>query len=139
MAPKVDTDPSRSALMKRIRQRGTEAEKIVAACCRVAGLYYRLNVRTLPGSPDLANKRRHWAIFVNGCFWHRHTGCHFATVPNRNRSFWRQKFAANRTRDARKIRELRSLGFRVAIVWQCETRDKEILERRLHRWAKRVS
>ena len=67
--------------------------------CGRWGSPYRKNVRSLPGSPDFANKSRKWAVFVHGCFWHRHTGCRRATTPNANRDFWLAKFVANRTRD----------------------------------------
>lgn len=133
------TDEKRSALMKRVRQRGTPAERVVARLCRELGLTYRLNVGSLPGSPDLANKSARWAIFVNGCFWHFHRNCRLAKIPTRNRDFWAAKFRGNRARDARKIRELRALGFRVAVVWQCEAGNPRRLRERLQRWAKRVS
>ncbi len=136
---RVPTDEKRSALMKRVRRKGTPAERMVATTCRALSLSYRLNVATLPGSPDLANKARRWAIFVNGCFWHSHKNCRLATTPKRNQEFWLRKFRENRRRDARKVRDLRRLGFRVAIVWQCETRNRDSLFRRLQSWAKRVS
>lgn len=136
---RLTTDRERSALMQRVRRRGTPAEIAVAALCREIGLHYRLNVKSLPGSPDLANRAKRWAIFVNGCFWHAHKNCRLAKAPNRNREFWERKFIDNRARDARKARELRSLGFVVAIVWQCETADEDALRRRLQSWAKRVS
>ena len=125
------TDPERRALMRRVRQKGTPPETRVAAVCRELGLRYRCNVKSLPGSPDLANKSRRWAIFVNGCFWHRHRGCSKATVPKRNNVFWVEKFAANRKRDAAKIWALRRLGLRVLIVWECETADRARLAERL--------
>lgn len=125
--------------MKRVRRRGTPAERAVAHLCREIGLAYRLNVGDLPGSPDLANKSARWAIFVNGCFWHYHKNCRLAKIPARNREFWAAKLAGNRERDARKIRALRARGFRVAVVWQCETKDLRRLRERLQRWAKRVS
>jgi DNA mismatch endonuclease (patch repair protein) len=125
--------------MKRVRRRGTPAERTVAHLCREIGLAYRLNVGDLPGSPDLANKSARWAIFVNGCFWHYHKNCRLAKIPARNREFWSAKLAGNRERDARKIRALRARGFRVAVVWQCETKDLQRLRARLQRWAKRVS
>jgi DNA mismatch endonuclease (patch repair protein) len=125
--------------MQRVRQRGTPAERIVAEVCRDLGLRYRLNVRSLPGSPDLANKARRWAIFVHGCFWHQHPGCPKATMPKRNAAFWREKFEANRRRDAAKLEALRSAGFSVAVVWECETADLGRLRRRLQRWPKRLS
>lgn len=125
------TDPDRRALMQRVRQRGTPAEKLVANACRKLGLHYRLNVKSLPGSPDLANKKKRWAIFVHGCFWHQHPGCAKATMPKRNARFWREKFEANHARDARKADELTRAGFRVVVIWQCETQCRGLLERRL--------
>lgn len=125
------TDPERRVLMQRVRHQGTPAERTVAEICRTLGLRYRLNVKSLPGTPDLANKRKRWAIFVNGCFWHHHEGCKFATMPARNADFWRDKFAANRARDARKAKELRQAGFRVLVVWQCEAKERRALTRRL--------
>ena len=112
--------PERSALLARVRRTKTSAEEEVARLLRAHGLHYRRNVRSLPGSPDFANRRRGWAIFVNGCFWHHHTACARATVPKNNRAFWEDKFAANRRRDAAKIRGLRALGFRVLVIWECE-------------------
>jgi DNA mismatch endonuclease (patch repair protein) len=117
--------------MKRVRQKGTPLEREVAKICTSLGLRYRLNVKSLPGSPDLANKTGKWAIFANGCFWHHHANCRLATIPKRNARFWREKFSMNRQRDARKIRQLEALGFRVAVVWQCELAKKQRLARRL--------
>jgi DNA mismatch endonuclease, patch repair protein len=87
---------------------------------RSAGFCFRRNVRSLPGSPDFANKSRRLAVFVNGCFWHHHKGCPRATIPKRNRSFWIEKLATNRKRDARKIRQLRAMGYRVLLLWECQ-------------------
>jgi DNA mismatch endonuclease (patch repair protein) len=131
MRPPKPADPRRSALMSRVRQRGTEAELAVAAALRRLGVHYRLNVTSLPGSPDFANQRMKWAVFVHGCFWHRHTGCKRATIPKTNEDFWRDKFLTNRMRDARAIRDLRRLGFRVALVWECQTEDPARLAARL--------
>jgi DNA mismatch endonuclease (patch repair protein) len=141
MAARVQlvTDPARRALMQRVRQSGTPAERVVASVCRELGLHYRLNVKGLPGSPDLANKSRRWAIFVHGCFWHRHKGCPKATTPKRNARFWHEKFIANCRRDATKIKSLRLIGFKVAIIWECETLDPENLRHRFQRWPKRLS
>ena len=85
--------PERSALLARVKQKKTRPEEEVARRLRDLGLAYRRNVRTLPGSPDFANRSRGWAIFVNGCFWHHHTGCRRAGVPKHNRAFWQAKFA----------------------------------------------
>ena len=126
-----DTDPSRRALMQRVRRSGTPAEEQIAALCRKLGLAYRRNVRSLPGSPDLANKSRQWAVFVNGCFWHHHTACAKSTIPKRNRTFWTAKLEGNRRRDAKKIRQLRAAGYRVLLLWACKVDDEAQVLRRL--------
>lgn len=116
-------DPTTSRRMAGIRQRGTKYELLVGAALRELGLHYRKNVRSLPGSPDFANRSGHWAIFVNGCFWHHHTNCRKATTPKSNTEFWMTKFRDNRRRDALAVRSLRKRGFKVKIVWECEVRD----------------
>ncbi len=134
--PPKPADPRRSALFARVRQKGTRPELIVAAALRALGVGYRLNVKGLPGSPDFANRSRKWAIFVQGCYWHHHTGCRRATVPRTNEAFWRGKFADNRARDARAVRALRGMGFRVGLVWECEALDPARLAPRLTRAAR---
>jgi DNA mismatch endonuclease, patch repair protein len=137
--PDLVTDSVRSALMRRVRQHGTPGEKRVAAACREVGLTYRLNVRSLPGSPDLASKKYRWAIFVHGCFWHQHEGCVKATMPKRNAVFWQEKLAANRRRDAGKAEALRQLGYTVLTIWECETLDAPRIRRHLRRMVARVA
>ena len=117
--------PGASARMARIRQAKTKPESQIASILRLIGLSYRRNVRSLPGSPDFANKTKRWAIFVNGCYWHHHTACKRATLPKANRSFWLEKFTANRRRDAKAIGALRRIGFKVAVVWECEAESQE--------------
>ncbi len=117
--------------MAGVRQKGTSAELTVAGVLRSLGHAYRLNVRGLPGSPDFANRRRKWAVFVQGCFWHHHTNCRRATVPKSNAEFWRTKFTSNRARDARAIRVLRAMGFRVVTVWECHVAKPDVLAQRL--------
>jgi DNA mismatch endonuclease, patch repair protein len=129
--PRLDTDGDTSRRMAGIRQRGTAPELLVRRMLRTLEIGYRLNVRSLPGSPDIANKRKKFAIFVQGCYWHHHTGCKQATIPRRNVAFWREKFAANRSRDARAIRELRRSGYRVFVVWECQTVDVARVSARL--------
>ncbi|MDX7952875.1 very short patch repair endonuclease [Lichenihabitans sp. Uapishka_5] len=115
----LPTDPARSALMRRIRRKGTAPELLVAGALRSLGLFYRKNVSGLPGTPDFVNRRQGWTIFVQGCYWHHHR-CKRGTVPTRNQGFWIKKFASNRRRDARNVRELRRKGLRVLLVWECE-------------------
>jgi DNA mismatch endonuclease (patch repair protein) len=129
------TAPSKetSARMRRIRRENTTPELAVRRVVTALGVRYRTCVRDLPGSPDLANKRAGWALFVHGCFWHAHSFCRAATLPKTNRPFWIGKLAANRARDAAKCRLLRRAGFRVVTVWQCELRDPENLAKKLRR------
>jgi DNA mismatch endonuclease (patch repair protein) len=133
------SSPEISRRMKSLKKSGTSIELEVGQILWANGVRYRKNVRGLPGRPDFANKGRRWAIFVNGCFWHHHTNCVRATIPKSNRSFWEEKFAANRTRDAHAIKKLRTAGYLVKTVWECERpkiadRLRQILEpRRVHR------
>ena len=117
-----------------MRQRGTAAELGVRALLTELGAHYRLNARSLPGSPDIVNRRAGKAIFVHGCFWHRHPGCPRTTTPTRNHAFWAAKFAANQRRDTRKQKELASLGFDVLVVWECELSHPTKLKARLRRF-----
>lgn len=132
-AAPLELDPATSQRLGRIRQRDTSAETSVRRLVHGLGHRFRVQTRDLPGSPDLANRSRRWAIFVHGCYWHAHEGCPRATVPKRNRSFWLQKFEANRARDARVARELEEMGFSVIVVWECETSEPRVLRRRLRR------
>lgn len=125
------TTPERSALMGRVRQAKTAPEQAVAAWLRARHVGYRRNVRALPGRPDFANKSAGFAIFVHGCFWHRHPGCTRATTPTRNRTFWTDKFAANIARDATRSSQLEGRGLRTFTVWECETEDDKLLDEKL--------
>jgi len=122
--------------MRRIRQQGTDAELVVRRLCRELGAHYRTQNRDLPGSPDLANRRRAWAIFVNGCFWHGHRHCRrlgrrVSHIPKTNARFWARKQADNRRRDAEKIRQLRGMGFRVRVIWECELTRLDVVRERI--------
>jgi DNA mismatch endonuclease, patch repair protein len=122
---KLRTTRARSLLMSRVRQHGTDPELMVRRLARRLGRRLSTNVRTLPGSPDLVQRATKKAIFVHGCFWHRHPGCTATTTPANNREFWVRKFAENIARDARKTRNLRRLGYDTIIIWSCELRDRD--------------
>jgi DNA mismatch endonuclease, patch repair protein len=131
---RFETDAETSKRMTQVRRHGTAPELKVRAVVRRLGHHYRLDNRDLPGSPDLANRSKRWAIFVHGCFWHRHPGCRRATTPAQNREAWVEKFASNRRRDARVVSQLAELGFTTITVWECELRDPAALEQRLRSW-----
>ncbi len=116
---KLQTTPTTSRRMAKIRQSGTAPEILVRSALSGIGYRYRLRNRDLPGSPDIANRLRKWAVFVHGCYWHHHADCPRATIPKSNRGFWRAKFAANRKRDADAERALVEMGFRVVTIWGC--------------------
>lgn len=110
---------TRSRMMSGIGGRDTSPELIVRSHLHRAGLRFSLHARDLPGRPDLVLPKWNAVVFVHGCFWHRHPGCQFAATPKSNRAFWTTKFEANVARDERNIRELRRLGWRVRVVWEC--------------------
>ncbi len=126
----VDKD-RRSELMARIRGRDTAPELAVRRIAHRMGLRFRLQRKDLPGRPDLVLPKHRLAVFVHGCFWHRHEGCRYASTPKSRVAFWTEKFEANVVRDARQEAALRALGWRVLVIWQCETRDEAVIERRL--------
>ena len=126
-------DPERSALMARVRQKHSAPELEVRRLLRGIGASYRLHPKTLPGTPDIIVAEARCAIFVHGCFWHRHPSCSKATMPKTRVAFWTDKFAKNVARDARKARALRAMGWKVVTVWECQCDKPVKLESRLRR------
>jgi len=116
-----------------VRQRGTRPELLVRQALAALGHRYRLSNRDLEGSPDMANRRQGWVVFVHGCFWHRHGCRRGSTKIRKNREFWNQKFAANIARDRRAASALRRRGWRVVTVWECQTTSAVSLLPRLLR------
>lgn len=121
----------RSKLMARIRGKNTQPEKRVRTIAHLMGLRFRLHRKELKGTPDLVFPRHKVAIFVHGCFWHQHPNCPRSSLPQTRRDFWTKKLSGNVQRDAQAIRWLRSNGWHVAVIWECETKDAEGLERKL--------
>lgn len=126
-----DTTRVISERMARVGQRDTTPELAVRRAAYAMGLRYRTQNRDLPGSPDLANRSKRWAVFVHGCFWHRHRSCKQATFPRTNLEFWGAKFSRNVERDVRVKRALQQRGYRVAVVWECAVRNSKMLQRSL--------
>jgi len=118
--------PSRRSLnMSRIRARDTGPELAVRRRLHAAGFRFRLDVRDLPGRPDIVLPRYRTVVFVHGCFWHRHPGCPYAAQPKTRQEFWEQKFVSNVERDRRAQRELREVGWCVEVVWECQASSDE--------------
>lgn len=124
----------RSEIMSKVRSRDTKPEKIVRKIVSSLGFRYRLHNRNLPGKPDLSNVTRKKAIFVHGCFWHRHANCKMASVPASNKEYWKEKFRRNKRRDQAALDALKKMGWRPLVVWECEIRQPEKLKRRLEKY-----
>lgn len=123
--------PTRSLMMSAIRGKNTAPELRVRQFLHAMGLRFRLHSRRLAGSPDITLKKYRVAIFVHGCFWHRHPGCRFSYMPKSRIAFWRRKFRENVARDERNRREVRAAGWRPLTVWECQVNDERHLKRLL--------
>lgn len=121
MADIVDRQ-TRSRMMAGIRGRDTAPEIAVRSHLHRSGFRFRLRVSALPGRPDIVLPKYRTAVFVHGCFWHRHAGCRFAYTPKTRRTFWLKKFSANVQRDRVAIKSLRNENWRVIVVWECQIR-----------------
>lgn len=119
----------RSWNMSRIRSGNTKPELAVRKALHAMGYRFRLKRRDLPGRPDIVLPKHNTAVFVHGCFWHRHQGCRYAYNPKSRLEFWQSKFEANIARDKTVALQLKSLGWQQLVVWECETKDQERLQR----------
>lgn len=131
MAKKTsDVSAERSAQMALVRGRDTKPEMRVRRALHAAGLRYRLHAKGLPGRPDLIFPSRRVAVFVHGCFWHRHPDpdCKLARLPKSRLDFWVPKLEGNRARDERNKAELEALGWTVIELWECQSKDGDLLQ-----------
>lgn len=135
----VFSKEKRSAVMARVGSGDTAPEIFVRSLLHRLGYRFRLHRRDLPGTPDIVMPGRHTVIFVHGCFWHQHTNCSAAARPTSNRDYWNAKLDGNIARDKRCQKLLRSLGWKVVVVWECETQNLLRLEKRLRRALGRVN
>lgn len=124
------TPEQRSYIMRSVGTRHTGPEMLVRKVSHSMGLRFRLHRKALPGTPDLVFPKYRVVIFVNGCFWHGH-GCSKGRLPKSRLDFWVPKIQHNRDRDAESVKRLRSEGWRVLTIWQCETKDLERVRTRL--------
>jgi DNA mismatch endonuclease, patch repair protein len=114
------TIAERSRLMAKIKSKNTGPERMVRSLLHRAGHRFRIHVRALPGTPDIVLTRHRAAIFIHGCFWHRHASCKGASTPKSHKRFWAAKFARNVANDRKHRRQLRRLGWNVVTVWECQ-------------------
>lgn len=115
----IFSSQKRSDIMSKISGKNTKPEILVRKFLFSKGFRYRINVKTLPGKPDIVLPKYKTIIFVNGCFWHGHN-CKKGKLPSSNTDFWKEKISNNKSRDAKNSDLLVKLGWKVIIIWQCE-------------------
>lgn len=121
----------RSRIMRAVKGRDTGPEMIVRRLAFGMGYRYRLHRKDLPGKPDLVFAKRRKVVFVHGCFWHGHDCARGARLPKQNAEYWANKIARNKERDATHLAALKELGWRSLIIWECELKEPEKVQRRL--------
>jgi len=121
-----DKKNARSRMMSSVKSKNTAPELNVRKALFARGIRYRLHNKALPGSPDLVFPKYKAVIFIHGCFWHNHH-CKAGKLPRTNRDFWKKKLQGNARRDLRNIAELKSMGWRVRVIWSCTLRDKSVI------------
>ena len=114
---------TRSENMARVKSKNTKPEVYLRKLLWHRGFRYRLNYKGLPGSPDIYIPKYKAAIFVNGCFWHMHENCRYASIPKNNHDFWKNKLEGNVQRDKQNYIKLESMGINVIVVWGCEIKQ----------------
>lgn len=129
------TPEQRHRCMAAIKSNDTKPEMLVRRYLHALGYRYGLHNKKLPGSPDIVLRRLRTVIFINGCFWHGHDNCKYYRLPKTNPDFWRTKIEANRARDARTTAALRTLGWRVIVIWGCQLKTEELRNKTLRELA----
>lgn len=119
----------RSRVMAKVKSRGTKPEKKVRSLLFSLGFRFRLCQKNLPGKPDIVLKKYRTVIFVHGCFWHGHENCKNARIPKSNVEFWKNKIEHNKQRFAEVSRQLQEQGWKVVVIWECETKDIKKLKK----------
>ncbi|MCQ2286113.1 MAG: very short patch repair endonuclease [Bacteroidales bacterium] len=118
----------RSEIMAKIKGKDTKPEIKLRKALFAKGFRYRTNVKTLPGKPDIVLRKYKTVIFVNGCFWHGHKDCKYATTPKSNEAFWKEKIKMNQRRDELRAIQLQATGWTVVTIWECEISNQKGLE-----------
>jgi len=123
------TKEQRKLCMTRIRSRNTNPEKVVRKILTHLGWRYRLHNTRLPGKPDIVISKIKTVFFVNGCFWHQHKNCKRQTMPKTNIQYWQNKLERNVEKQKEDIKLLEKDGWKVYIIWECETKNENNLIR----------
>lgn len=121
----VHSKTVRSYNMSRIKGKNTTPEKIVRSFLFSRGLRYRLHDKNLPGKPDIVLRKFKSVVFVHGCFWHLHDNCRYAVMPKTRTEWWREKLLRNKERDIHHLEQLRTMKWKVYIVWECELKKQK--------------
>ena len=129
--PDIFSKERRSRIMSRITGSNTRPEIVVRKLLHGMGYRFRLHVKSLPGKPDIVLPRHKKIILVHGCFWHGHVGCKRSKPPSSNIEFWQKKLLGNRERDQKTLATLTALGWKVLVVWACETNNRELLKEKM--------
>ena len=114
----------RSHIMSMIRSKDTKPEILVRRYLFHAGFRFRVNVRKLPGTPDIVLRKYKTAIFINGCFWHGHENCKYFRLPKTNIDFWQKKIERNKERDKKEQCQLAAMGWHCITIWECQLKPK---------------
>jgi DNA mismatch endonuclease (patch repair protein) len=130
MADKISKE-HRSWNMSRVKSKNTRPELMIRSILHKQGYRFRLNRKDLPGKPDIVLPKHQKIIFVHGCFWHQHSGCSASKRPSTNVEFWDEKLDSNIKRDRYNQESLRKLGWDICVIWECETRKKDVLVKKL--------
>lgn len=118
----MKNDPRRK-IMQANKPANTRPEIRVRKALHALGYRFRIHRKDLPGKPDIVLPKHNLVLFVHGCFWHQHPGCYLASKPKTREEFWKAKFEANRLRDKRNQLALEEMGWRVEVIWECQTLD----------------
>lgn len=138
LIPDIYSKKKRSEIMSKIRGKETKPEILVRKFLFSEGFRYRINDGRYPGKPDLVLPKYKTIIFIHGCFWHHHEGCKASKLPETNAEFWEKKVSDNVVRDRKNIEKLKSEGWNVIVVWQCEIKSKAKREERLKLLVKQI-
>ncbi|RMD90065.1 MAG: DNA mismatch endonuclease Vsr, partial [Calditrichaeota bacterium] len=121
------TPKQRSRAMSKVRGKETEIERTVRSCLHRKGFRFHKNVKHMPGKPDIVLPKYRAVVFIHGCFWHHHSGCAKSKLPETRKEFWKNKIQGNINRDKKNIERLLNSAWRVAIIWECALKRKELV------------